>query len=404
MVDPCVAAVRRPCRPRNIRIVLVRPRGAANVGAAARAMKNMGLGRPGAGGAGAAAPARSPSHGGARPRRRARGPGGRRSSPPRSPTATWSSARPAAAARIAPRSRSRRRWRRRSSAHAAARAGGDPLRPRRPRPDQRRSASLPASADDRHAAPEYASLNLAQAVLLVCYELRRAARAGDARGAAAGAGARAGAGGGGRAHVRAPADGAARASAFSTAQNPDHIMFAIRQLFGRTTLADHEVRILLGLARQIDWYARTTTKRRSSQAGHGVAGDGCDASDEPRRRRCAQAIRPATGHRSPATQRPPWLTSSRSPTSCGCGAAPASARLTAACIQILEANLHYALHLFATGSGRGARAACAADPPARRAAGVRDAGWSGCDDDAAVRTSAGTVRHFGPPHTLERPR
>ncbi len=37
--------------------------------------------------------------------------------------------------------------------------------------------------------------------------------------------------------------------------NPDHIMLALRRLFGRAGLEERDVRILLGLARQIDWYA-----------------------------------------------------------------------------------------------------------------------------------------------------
>jgi TrmH family RNA methyltransferase len=104
-----------------------------------------------------------------------------------------------------------------------------------------------------HTSAAYASLNLAQAVLLVCYELRRAARPELAR----------------PRWLPEPAPAAAVERMFTqlqsallrvgflNRQNPDHIMFALRQLFGRTTLADHEVRILLGLARQIEWYART---------------------------------------------------------------------------------------------------------------------------------------------------
>jgi tRNA/rRNA methyltransferase len=100
---------------------------------------------------------------------------------------------------------------------------------------------------------EYSSLNLAQAVLLCCHELRRAALAG----------------------VQPMGEFAAAAPAaavellferlqlallrigFLNRQNPDHIMFAIRRLLGRAGLDDAEVRILLGLARQIEWYARS---------------------------------------------------------------------------------------------------------------------------------------------------
>lgn len=37
--------------------------------------------------------------------------------------------------------------------------------------------------------------------------------------------------------------------------NPEHIMFALRRILGRAGLEDRDVRILLGLARQISWYA-----------------------------------------------------------------------------------------------------------------------------------------------------
>ena len=37
--------------------------------------------------------------------------------------------------------------------------------------------------------------------------------------------------------------------------NPEHIMFAFRRILGRAGLEDRDVRILLGMARQIEWYA-----------------------------------------------------------------------------------------------------------------------------------------------------
>jgi tRNA/rRNA methyltransferase len=42
---------------------------------------------------------------------------------------------------------------------------------------------------------------------------------------------------------------------FLHGDNPDHIMFALRRILGRAGLEERDVRILLGLARQIDWYA-----------------------------------------------------------------------------------------------------------------------------------------------------
>lgn len=100
--------------------------------------------------------------------------------------------------------------------------------------------------------PAYASLNLAQAVLICCYELRRATGAAPAE-----------------PERRPPAPAkevdrmlehlqrALLKIGFLLPDNPAHIMLAVRQLFGRTTLDEREVRIFLGLARQIEWYART---------------------------------------------------------------------------------------------------------------------------------------------------
>lgn len=100
-------------------------------------------------------------------------------------------------------------------------------------------------------SPAYASLNLAQAVLLVCYELRRIARGPQPPLAAL-----------------SPAPGAAVQRMFEHLQrallrigflhpqNPEHLMFALRRMFGRGGLEDHEVRILHGIARQIEWFAQ----------------------------------------------------------------------------------------------------------------------------------------------------
>jgi tRNA/rRNA methyltransferase len=97
-------------------------------------------------------------------------------------------------------------------------------------------------------APEYASLNLAQAVMVVAYELRRVmsapsssvkefAPAGEVD-----------------AMIKRLAD-ALIAIGFLPEANPDHIMFTIRELFGRSGLHDREVEIFNGIARQIRWFA-----------------------------------------------------------------------------------------------------------------------------------------------------
>jgi tRNA/rRNA methyltransferase len=95
----------------------------------------------------------------------------------------------------------------------------------------------------------YSSLNVAQAVLVCCYEIFLATQ------------------------EETPASQRALAVAeqqelmyeklkhallkvgFLHKDNPEHIMFAFRRIFGRAGLEERDVRILLGMARQIDWYA-----------------------------------------------------------------------------------------------------------------------------------------------------
>lgn len=95
----------------------------------------------------------------------------------------------------------------------------------------------------------YTSLNLAQAVLVCCYEVFLAAQ-GESPG------------------VSRPLAMAEQQElmyeklkqallrvGFLHKENPEHIMFALRRLFGRAGLEERDVRILLGMARQIEWYA-----------------------------------------------------------------------------------------------------------------------------------------------------
>lgn len=118
------------------------------------------------------------------------------------------------------------------------------------------------------ASPGYPSLNLAQAVLLYCYEVRRAALG-----------------------ERTPARAEARASAgdvefalarlqeaflrigFLNPQNPEHLMFTFRRILGAAALEERDVRVLLGLARQIAWYG-SDGWRREDPARRGPAGEG----------------------------------------------------------------------------------------------------------------------------------
>ena len=153
----------------------------------------------------------------------------------------------------------------------------------------------------------YASLNLAQAVLLVCYELRRAALAGRR--------AQPGITPAAAADLQRMYDHLQRALlsiGFLHPQNPEHIMFAIRALLGRTALQDHEVRILLGIARQIEWAAKVgkgvSGESGKDVTGKDVTGDRSPVTGPEVSQRTSdidhQHRSPVTGHRSRLSPRP----------------------------------------------------------------------------------------------------
>jgi tRNA/rRNA methyltransferase len=252
----------------NIRIVLVRPRGAANVGAAARALKNMGLQELVLVGA------------------------ERRQS-------FWARAMAAHAEDVLDQVRTAA-----SLPEAVAdcglvvgttcrsglyRAAAQP--PRRAAPHIIAAAAVNRVAlvfgPEDHglsnqdlkqchrlivipAAATYPSLNLAQAVMVCCYELFLAHRQmADCEPLPA---------------PLAPAEEVERmfrrlqaaflSIGFLHPDNPDHIMFAFRRMLGRAQLEARDVRILLGLARQIGWFGgggwRTMRARPAAPRG------GCD--------------------------------------------------------------------------------------------------------------------------------
>lgn len=104
------------------------------------------------------------------------------------------------------------------------------------------------------AAEAYPVMNLAAAVAVFCYELRQAWLAAE-----------------GRAALPMALDpgvvtdekkqvlferlfDALERVGFFFGQNPDHLKYALRHLFGRIDLSVNEVDILIGLARQIRWY------------------------------------------------------------------------------------------------------------------------------------------------------
>jgi tRNA/rRNA methyltransferase len=99
------------------------------------------------------------------------------------------------------------------------------------------------------ASPAYGSLNLAQAVLVCAYEVFVAAsevvpapsriRASSER----------------LELMYEKLEGAFRAAGFLHAGNTEHMMRTLRRILGRAALDDHDVRVFLGLARQICWSA-----------------------------------------------------------------------------------------------------------------------------------------------------
>ncbi len=108
--------------------------------------------------------------------------------------------------------------------------------------------------------PTYASFNVAQAVLLCCYEIFLVAVHNE-QGATRDEQSEEG-------RLLASAErvefmyeklkGAFLKIGFLHSDNPEHIMFAFRRILGRAGLEDREVRILLGLAHQIAWYGGRT--------------------------------------------------------------------------------------------------------------------------------------------------
>ncbi len=116
------------------------------------------------------------------------------------------------------------------------------------------------------ASPKYASLNLAQAVLIVAYELMLAADGGGAAAASRGTPAMARAD-----EIEAMMSrmvDALIAIGFLPADNPDHLMFTIRAMLGRAGLTRRDVDVLSGMATQMRWVAegghRTLARKRAS--------------------------------------------------------------------------------------------------------------------------------------------
>ncbi|MBI4490233.1 MAG: RNA methyltransferase [Deltaproteobacteria bacterium] len=99
------------------------------------------------------------------------------------------------------------------------------------------------------AHPDYPSLNVAQAVMICLYEIYLAGLKKAPREMIA----------------RAPAESIERLFdrmrrsllkiGFLDSQNPEHILLALRRILGRAGLEERDVHILIGLFRQMEWYA-----------------------------------------------------------------------------------------------------------------------------------------------------
>jgi len=114
-------------------------------------------------------------------------------------------------------------------------------------------------------APQYPSLNLAQAVMVVAYELMLAAgaarelKSAEERWAPA-------------AEIDAMLarlERALVAIGFLSEDNPDHIMFAIRAIVGRAGLRPRELDIFNGIARQVQWFADGGYQTAAAKRGAG---------------------------------------------------------------------------------------------------------------------------------------
>lgn len=120
-------------------------------------------------------------------------------------------------------------------------------------------------------APEYPSLNLSQAVMVCVYELFLAVQSTATAAPELAAAARV-------QFMFARLQAALLSIGFLHQDNPDHIMFALRRVLGRAQLEERDVNIWLGLARQIEWFGqggwRTMAAKHSDARACEAGGDG----------------------------------------------------------------------------------------------------------------------------------
>ncbi|MBI3016095.1 MAG: RNA methyltransferase [Candidatus Tectomicrobia bacterium] len=121
--------------------------------------------------------------------------------------------------------------------------------------------------------PEFPSLNLAQAVMLVCYEIYVCGHTQDAgthsrvpilMGAEPSVPDRTLAASRDLEELYAQMESTLNRIRFLNPQNPGHMMTALRRIFGRALLDEREVRILRGIFHQFDWYIAYGRDREKS--------------------------------------------------------------------------------------------------------------------------------------------
>jgi tRNA/rRNA methyltransferase len=108
------------------------------------------------------------------------------------------------------------------------------------------------------SSPDYGSLNLAQSVLIFCYELSRGA--GESRTPDSG---RELAGGEEYEELFSHMERSLIRIGYLNPQNPAHIMRTFRRLFARAELDSREVAVLRGMMSQIDWAAENFSGRKT---------------------------------------------------------------------------------------------------------------------------------------------
>jgi tRNA/rRNA methyltransferase len=112
--------------------------------------------------------------------------------------------------------------------------------------------------------PDYPSLNVAQAVVICLYEIYVASLASAVTSEIHRAEAE---------HIERLFDimrNSLLKIGFLDAENPEHMLLALRRIFGRGGLEEKDVRILTGMFRQIEWYAKEGWKVVAEKEKKGV--------------------------------------------------------------------------------------------------------------------------------------